>query len=68
MKRNQQIVLAISIAAVAGLIWFTARKRSTNKNLRRVASEGYETAADVLFPQNVTLGKKLHYGPVLPQA
>lgn len=33
---------------------------------KRVAEEGYETAYDILFPEEKDDRKKMQYGPVIP--
>ncbi|MDF2380993.1 hypothetical protein JMG10_05940 [Nostoc ellipsosporum NOK] len=62
------LLLAIAAAAVTAAVvaYAAARRNRSNKQLRRVSDEGYETAHDVLFPDNGHKGQKLHYGPVLP--
>jgi hypothetical protein len=53
MKRKQ--ILAISLIAVAGLIYYFSRQRRTrfvNKlKAEEVSEHGYETAHDILFPR-----------------
>lgn len=61
------LLLSIAVTTVAaGLVAYAARRHRSNKELRRVSDEGYETAHDVLFPDRGRKGQKLHYGPVLP--
>ncbi len=69
-KRNNDILIAAAAGIAAGLLVFafrlTKREFKSRKMLKEISDEGYETATDVLFPENAELGKKLHYGPVIP--
>lgn len=63
-------MIAAASGIAAGLLVFAfrlaKREYSSRKKLRQIADEGYETATDVLYPDDAELGRKLHYGPVLP--
>jgi hypothetical protein len=65
MKKNSTlpIILAAIGAAVITVLFIRSKKRK--KMLTRVAEEGYETAADILYPGK-SVSSKLHYGPVIP--
>ncbi len=67
MKTSAKIVIGISAAAIVGLMLYSYRRKKTCNMLNEVSNEGYETAADVLFPNNGKRGSRLHYGPVLPE-
>lgn len=69
MSKNttNKILIAIAAGALAGLAVYALRRHKTRKILNQVAAEGYETAHDVLFPHLPQIGKKTHYGPVLPE-
>lgn len=71
MDRNKKILLAAATGALAGILVYALSKGKASckakKMLTDIASEGYETAHDILFPNEKKLGKKLHYGPVLPE-
>ncbi|MCO5240390.1 MAG: hypothetical protein M9904_10070 [Chitinophagaceae bacterium] len=67
MKKADKILVAIAVGLVAGLALYAARRCKEKSMLNQVADEGYETAHDILFPNREQIGKKLHYGPVLPE-
>lgn len=67
MKSSNKVLLAIGLAAVAGLVIYTVRRQQSNKRFANIANEGYETALDILYPHKVHGRKKVHYGPVLPE-
>lgn len=67
MKKSDKILVAVAAGFLAGLIVYAARRYKERHMLSQVANEGYETAHDVLFPNRTQMGKKLHYGPVLPE-
>ena len=66
MKTSTKILLGVAAVAVAGLVVYAANRKKTHQMLEQIADEGYETAHDVLFPDNEKRNKKLQYGPVLP--
>ncbi len=66
MKKNTKIMLGLSAAILTTIIFIAVRGRNKRRILNRVAEEGYETAHDVLYPQQNATGKKLHFGPVIP--
>ena len=66
MKKTSQLLLIAGAAAVAGLTIYAIRRHRKNIRSAKVASEGYETAHDVLYPKKKH-GRKLHFGPVLPE-
>ena len=66
MKTSNKILLGVAAVAVAGLVVYAANRKKTHRMLEQIADEGYETAHDVLFPDNEKRNKKLQYGPVLP--
>lgn len=67
MRTTLKLLTALGFA-VAGLGFLVKHcyGSSTRKMLNKVADEGYETAIDILFPEEVTKARKLHYGPVIP--
>ncbi|WP_152270676.1 hypothetical protein [Agriterribacter humi] len=67
MKKTDKILVAVAAGFLAGLIVYAARRYKERSILNQVANEGYETAHDILFPNKSQMGKKLHYGPVLPE-
>lgn len=66
MKKANVIVLTAATVAVAGLLVYAFRRYRSHRMLEQVAAEGYEAAHEVLFPHTRPIGKKTHYGPVLP--
>ena len=67
MKKTDKILVAVAAGFLAGLIVYAARRYKERSILNQVANEGYEIAHDILFPNKSQMGKKLHYGPVLPE-
>lgn len=67
MKKTDKILIAVAAGFLAGLIVYAARRYKERSILNQVANEGYETAHDILFPNKNQMGRKLHYGPVLPE-
>ena len=67
MKKTDKILVAVAAGFLAGLIVYAARRYKERSILNQVANEGYETAHDILFPNKNQMGRKLHYGPVLPE-
>lgn len=59
------IALGIAATAVTGAI-LEVRKRKTFRRLLKAANEGYETAHDIIYPDNSKSYNKdkLKYGPV----
>ena len=66
MKASHKILYSTAVIACTGLLIYAVRISNTKRRKRRVSNEGYETAADMLFPKTGRRFKKLHYGPVLP--
>lgn len=67
MKTRDQLFIITAAIAVAGLIIYQAsHHKKTNRMLNDIADEGYETAPDILFPNNEKQNHTLRYGPVLP--
>lgn len=67
MKKSDKILTVVAIGILAGLAVYAARRYRERSRLNQVADEGYETAHDVLFPDRDRIGRKLHYGPVIPE-
>ena len=66
MKASHKILYSAVAIACTGLLVYALRTSNTKRRKRRVSNEGYEIAADMLFPNTGRRFKKLHYGPVLP--
>ena len=58
----------ILTVAAAGVLALYVIRRIESRNMRRkVASEGFETATDVLYPDRRRSFSKYKIGPILPQ-
>ena len=66
MKTSKKLIYGAAAIAFTRLFIYAVRKTNTKKRVAQVANEGYETAADFLYPKTNKRFKKLHYGPVLP--
>ena len=67
MKTSKKLIYGAAIIAFTGLLVYVKRRSNTKRRIAEVANEGYETAADLLYPRTSKRFKKLHYGPVLPE-
>lgn len=66
MKKKNVVLLGFAAAtAVIAAILVTKAVKHSNR-LNNIADEGYETAADILYPEIGTRRRKVHYGPVVP--
>ena len=60
-------VTLLTVAA-AGIVAIYILRRVESRNMRRkIASEGFETATDVLYPDRRRSFSKYRIGPILPQ-
>ena len=60
-------VTLLTVAA-AGLVAIYLIRRIESRNMRRkISSEGFETATDVLYPDRRRSFRKYRIGPILPQ-
>ncbi len=67
MKKSTKSLLLVAATTAAMVATFIVVQRSVNrKKLKKVSNEGYETAIDMLYPDNAH-SRKLKYGPVLPE-
>ena len=59
------VIFGVAVASVAGAIC-KARKEKRQHRLANAANEGYETAHDIIYPDDFRThkNKKLRYGPV----
>jgi hypothetical protein len=67
MKNGFKITLALAAFGAAAILLCASRRATTRRMVAEVSNEGYETAQDILFPDRSIRGKKLHYGPVIPE-
>ena len=58
MKKATKIVAGIALASVVGILLLATRRRKAQDRSALVADEGYETAYDILFPNDVYGRKK----------
>lgn len=58
MTKFTKIITGIALASLVGLLLSTSRRRKAKDRSAQVADEGYETAYDILFPQDVYGRKK----------
>jgi hypothetical protein len=65
MKRTTSLTIGLLAVATAGAVLLAAQMLRRRRILQTVANEGYETAADVLYPRGRRHSGE-HYGPVLP--
>jgi len=66
MKTSTKITLGMAAIVATGVLIYVTRSYNTRKRLLHIANEGYETAHDILYPRQYNRGRKLQYGPVLP--
>ena len=66
MKLSTKVFYLLGSVALGGLIVYAARAYQASRITRKISDEGYETANDILFPNNKRSSDKLHYGPVIP--
>ncbi|GAA4339086.1 hypothetical protein GCM10023184_35960 [Flaviaesturariibacter amylovorans] len=59
------IALGLVAGTAAALLAHLWRRKKTHRMLQSISNEGYETAADILYPEG-RRGGDLLYGPVLP--
>lgn len=64
-KGYKMIALGLLAGTAASLLAYFLRRHKTRRMLQSIANEGYETAADILYPDD-RRGGDLLYGPVLP--
>jgi hypothetical protein len=63
----KSVVTLLTVAA-AGIAAFYIIRRIESRNMRKkIASEGFETATDVLYPDRRRSFSKYRIGPILPQ-
>jgi len=66
MKKNRWLLsgLAAGILIGTGIALYITELSRAKKRKNRIADEGYETAADILFPGK-RRDRRVHYGPVV---
>lgn len=66
MKNSTKITLALVAVSTAVIVSCELQRLKTRRMVAKISDEGYETAQDILYPGRIVAGKKLHFGPVLP--
>lgn len=66
MSNKNLLIGATATIALGALVVYAVGKSKSKSKTRIFANEGYELAADILFPNEKIKGRKLKYGPVLP--
>ena len=61
------LVLLTAAAAGCCLALYVVRRIESKNMRKKIASEGFETATDVLYPNKRRMFSKYRIGPVLPQ-
>lgn len=71
MKLTKKFTVLLAVAATSYLMYhlyyrYAGRRQKEGRMLDTISEEGYETASDILYPNEDGSGK-LHYGPVIPR-
>lgn len=66
MKKREAILIGVGAALASVVVIKLARSQNRLNRLNNVASEGYETAHDILYPTKEHKKARLKFGPVLP--
>ena len=66
MKASSKVFVGVTLATATLVGIAVYRRLRTRRMLKHVASEGYETAHDVHYPDKKIREKRLQYGPVIP--
>ncbi|MEO5968034.1 MAG: hypothetical protein ABIP68_00675 [Ferruginibacter sp.] len=66
MTKKNLVFLSFAAAAATIALILVTKATKHSKRLNNIADEGYETAADILYPETGTRRRKVHYGPVVP--
>lgn len=62
--------IGLAAATATGVIYELGRRNKLMKKLLQVSNEGYETAPDIIFPNDQKHSKQsdnLKYGPYIPK-
>lgn len=66
MKKKNVVLLGFAAAAATITAILVTKAIKHSRRLNNISDEGYETAADILYPETDTRRRKVHYGPVVP--
>lgn len=61
------IITLIATIALAPFVLYIIRRIQSSRMRRKIASEGFETATDILYPSKRRMFRQYKIGPVLPQ-
>ena len=61
------IIALIAAIVLAPFVLYIIRRIQSSRMRRKIASEGFETATDVLYPSKRRRFRQYKIGPVLPQ-
>lgn len=61
------LITALAAGAASLVVLYAIRRLQSRYMRRRIASEGFETATDILYPHKRRRFSKHKIGPVLPQ-
>ncbi len=70
MKISKKTLFSLLAITAVGVVIYLSRKGEDDNcegKLAHIADEGYETANDILYPNQARREKNLRYGPVLPE-
>jgi hypothetical protein len=66
-KMKTAATLLIGAVIMTPLVLYTIRRVQSRRMRRKIASEGFETATDILYPGKSRMFRQYRIGPVLPQ-
>lgn len=61
------LILLVATIAIGWVVLYIVRRIQSSKMRKKIASEGFETAMDVLYPHKRRRFSKYRTGPVLSQ-
>jgi hypothetical protein len=67
MMMKTLLILLLTSGVAAWLVLYVVRRIQNSKMLREIASEGFETATEILYPKKRRMFRKHKVGPVLPR-
>ena len=62
----KKAVTLLTVAAAGIAVIYLIRRMESRNMRRKIASEGFETATDVLYPDRRRSFRKYRIGPILP--
>jgi hypothetical protein len=67
MMMKTLLILLLASGVATWLLLYVVRHIQNSKMLREIASEGFETATEILYPKKRRMFRKHKVGPVLPR-